>query len=267
MGNLRFLLLAVIVAGGGFYWFGNQQDVPFTGRSQFVTVGLDQASALGEEAYNEILSQSDVVTRGETAAMVERIGRKLADVAAPENPGFEWQFTLVDSPQANAFALPGGYTAVYTGLLPLTVNEDGLAAVIGHEMGHAIARHGSERMSQQQVVQVGAVAVGLLLGDQSIELQRIAMQAFGLGAQYGFALPFSRLHEEEADYIGLILTARACFDPREAPKIWERMSAAGNGQPPEFASTHPSHATRIDNLNKWMPDALAVGEASCGSEQ
>ncbi len=266
MGRLRPLLLVLILAGGGAYWFSNQQEVPFSGRSQFVTISVEQAAALGEEAYKEVLSQEKVVSSGSDAETIERIGRRLAAVSKPEDPGFDWQFTYVESPQANAFALPGGFTAVYSGLMPIAQNEDGLAAVIGHEMGHAIARHGSERMSQQQVVQVGAVAVGLLLGDQSIELQRIAMQAFGLGAQFGFTLPFSRKHEEEADYIGLILTARACFDPREAPKIWERMSEAGQGQPPEFASTHPAHETRIANLNAWMPEALEVREASCGSE-
>ncbi|MDQ2695036.1 MAG: M48 family metallopeptidase [Pseudomonadota bacterium] len=190
------------------------------------------------------------------------IGRRLAAVA--EDPGFQWEFNVIDAPQVNAFALPGGKVAVYTGLLPVAQNADGLAVVMGHEIAHAIARHGAERLAHEKLTQLGALAVGASLGEMSLENRRLVMAALGVGAQFGVLLPFSREHESEADYIGLLYMAKACFDPREAPRLWERMRAAGGGQAVEFMSTHPSHETRIRQLNDWLPEALKVREEHCG---
>src|SRR5690606_26436710 len=167
----------------------------------------------------------------------------------------KWEYSVIRSDQANAFALPGGKVAIYTGILPVAENADGLAVIMGHEVAHAIARHGAERMAQQQLLQWGQLAVGMAAGELDAGTQRMIMGAFGLGAQYGAILPFSRKHESEADYIGLLYVARACFDPREAPKLWQRMAkaASGSGQPAEFMSTHPSPDTRIRQFEEWMP--------------
>jgi predicted Zn-dependent protease len=182
------------------------------------------------------------------------------------DPGFEWEFNVIDSPQANAFALPGGKTAVYTGLLPIAENHNGLAIVMGHEIAHAIARHGAERMAHQKLVQIGTLAASVAVGDMDVDTQRMVMGALGVGTQYGVLLPFSRDHESEADYMGLLFVARACFDPTEAPKLWQRMGEMSQGrQPAEFMSTHPNHATRIKQFQEWMPDALALRQQYCNS--
>jgi predicted Zn-dependent protease len=164
----------------------------------------------------------------------------------------------------NAFALPGGYTAVYTGILPVAQNEHGLAAVMGHEIGHALARHGAERMSQQQIMQMGQMAAGVVFGDMGAGAQRAVMGAFGMGAQVGVLLPFSRDHESEADMIGLELLVRACFDPREAPKLWERMAELGGERQPDMLSTHPNPAARAQVFDEVMPQAVEVYEQRCG---
>jgi metalloendopeptidase OMA1, mitochondrial len=190
---------------------------------------------------------------------------------------FEWTYYVVDSATPNAFCLPGGYVAVYTGILDITGNYDGrvslddtsdvnkLAVVMGHEIGHALAHHGAARMSTQQILQIGQVAVAVGLGDMGAAQQQMVMQAFGVAAQGGF-LAFSRDHETQADKIGLDLLVRACYDPREAPDLWERMGEIGGGQrPPEWMSTHPASATRAENFRKWMPDAIAEYEARCGA--
>ncbi len=167
----------------------------------------------------------------------------------------------------NAFCLPGGKVAVYTGILPIVQNENGLAVVMGHEIAHAIARHGAERMAQQKLVQLGTLAVGVASADMDPRKRAAVMGALGVGAQYGILLPFSREHESEADYMGLVYVARACYDPAEAPRLWERMSASSKGAPAEFMSTHPSNATRIHQFQTWMPEAQEVRAKSCGSGQ
>jgi metalloendopeptidase OMA1, mitochondrial len=245
------------------FWVMNQGEVPLTGRTQLVAMDHDEEMSLGLTAYEEILSQSEVVPEGSVVDAVRDIGGRLAAVA--EDPGYEWEFNVIASDQVNAFALPGGKVAVYTGLIPVAENEDGLAVVMGHEIAHAIARHGAERMAHQRLLEYGTIAVGVAVGEMDYQTQAAVMAALGVGAQYGVILPFSRQHESEADYMGLIYMARACFDPREAPRLWERMAAAGGGgQPAEFMSTHPSHETRIRQLNEWMPEALEVREERCG---
>jgi len=251
---------------GAYYYFTNQETVPITGRTQLVDMSRDQEAALGLQAYRQILAQENVVPAGKTVEVVRTIGQRLAAAAAPEDPGFEWEFNVIESDQANAFALPGGNVAVYTGILPVTRHVDGLAIVMGHEIAHAIARHGAERIAHQKLVQLGTLAAGMAMSDMDMQTQQMVMGALGVGAQYGVILPFSRDHESEADRMGLVFAARACFDPRQAPALWERMAGAGRGQPAEFMSTHPSHATRIRNFEAWMPEALEIRAASCPNQ-
>ncbi|MGJ3232580.1 MAG: M48 family metallopeptidase [Oceanicaulis sp.] len=266
-GFWRWIILLVLVGGGAAYWFANQQETPFTGRDQFVAIPPAQAERLGRDAYAEILASSRVVAAGPQVAEIKQIGARLAEAAAPEDPGYDWRFELIEDSSPNAFVLPGGYAAVHTGLLPVTQTEDGLAAVIGHEIGHALARHGSERLSQTQLMQIGAIGLGVVTGDMSAEAQRGLFQAFGIGSQVGVLLPYSREHEREADYIGLILMARACYDPRAAVGVWQRMAEAGVGGGPEILSTHPAPDSRIEYLEARMDEALAVRAAHCGAAQ
>ncbi len=249
-----------------YYYFSNQQEVPLTGRTQLVDISREQEMALGLQSYNQILSQSRVVSRGEAVDVVRGIGLRIAKAAADVDPGFQWDFNVIDSEQANAFALPGGKVAVYTGILPVAQNADGLAAVMGHEIAHAIARHGAERMAYQKLVQFGTMAASVALGGMDINTQRAVMGALGVGSQYGVLLPFSRKHETEADYMGLIFLARACFDPTEAPRLWQRMGKLSKGAPEEFMSTHPSHETRIRQFQEWMPMALKIRESYCDTQ-
>jgi predicted Zn-dependent protease len=261
-GRLRVWPLVAFGIFFAWYWFANQEVVPLTGRKQLVDLSREQEAALGLQSYRQILDQSRIVESGAELEAVREIGRRLAAVS--EDPGFEWEFNLIDSEQANAFALPGGKVAVYAGLLPVAENADGVAVVMGHEIAHAIARHGAERIAHQKLTQLGGLAVGAAVGEMDLQTQRMVMGALGVGTQFGVLLPFSRSHESEADYMGLIYAARACFDPREAPKLWERMARASQGAAPaEFMSTHPAHETRIQNLNEWMPEALRAREESC----
>jgi len=249
-----------------YYYFSNQQEVPLTGRKQLVDISHEQEMALGLQSYNQILSQSRVISQGEAVDIVRETGQRIGKAAADVDPGFQWEFNVIDSEQANAFALPGGKVAVYTGLLPVAKNADGLAAIMGHEIAHAIARHGAERMAYQKLIQFGTMAASVALGGMDIGTQQAVMGALGVGSQYGVLLPFSRKHETEADYMGLVFLARACFDPTEAPRLWQRMGKLSKGAPEEFMSTHPSSETRIRQFQEWMPMALKIRENYCDSQ-
>ncbi len=262
--KVRLVPIALFALYGLYYYVSNQETVPITGRSQLVDMSREQEMSLGLQSYQEILSQSDVMQQGDAVNLIKTIGTKLARAAADVDPGFNWEFNVIQSEQANAFALPGGKTAVYTGLLSVAENADGLAVVMGHEIAHAIARHGAERMAYQKLVRIGTMAASVALGDMDFQTQRAVMGALGVGTQYGVLLPFSRDHESEADYMGLLFVARACFDPTEAPKLWERMGQMNQGkQPSEFMSTHPSNETRIRQFEEWMPEALALRDQHC----
>ena len=219
---------------------------------------------LGLQSYQEILHQSQVIPSGPQVDMIRGVGERLKKVM--DDPGFQWEFNLLQSNQVNAFCLPGGKVAVYTGILPITQNENGLAVVMGHEISHAIARHGAERMAHQKLVELGTVAVGVSASGMDPMKRAAVMGALGVGAQYGILLPFSREQESEADYMGLIYLSRACYDPTEAPRLWERMSASATGAPSEFMSTHPSHATRIHQFQQWMPEALEERSKHCAGQ-
>lgn len=270
-GLLRLLPIVLFGLYFAYYWFTHRSAVPLTGRSQLVDISQEQEMQLGVQAYREILSQERVVSpQAREAQLVREVAARLIQAVhkldAKADPGFEWEANLVQSDQANAFALPGGKIAVYTGIFPVAANADGLAAVMGHEIAHAIARHGAERMAYQKLVQVGSMAAGVSMSNMDPGMQRMVMGALGAGANLGVLLPFSREHESEADHMGLMFAAAACFDPREAPKLWERMGAQSKGQPAEFASTHPSHETRIRQLQEWMPEALEIRNRACSGQ-
>jgi len=245
------------------YYFLNSETVPLTGRKQVVGMSPDQEAHLGLQSYQTILQQSEVLSSGPQVELVRRIGRRLAKVT--DDPRFEWEFNVIQSPEANAFCLPGGKVAVYTGILPVAENENGLAVIMGHEIAHAVARHGAERVAHQQLAQFGQLAMGMASSEMDPQARQLVMGAFGVGAQFGVLLPFSREHESEADYMGLIYLAKSCFDPQEAPALWKRMSAAKGGRagPPQFMSTHPADTTRIEQFKKWMPEAMKIRAQHC----
>lgn len=248
----RQLLLA-----GAAAIVGGCATVPETGRSQLILMSASQEASLGLQAYDEILKDKKLSTDAALTAQVTRVGERIARATGKD---FDWEFRLVDdAKQINAFALPGGKVAVYTGILPITQDDDGLAVVMGHEVAHATARHGAERMSQGQLAQIIAIGGGVALGGGDPQRTKAVIGALGAGASVGVILPFSRKQESEADRIGLRYMARAGYDPGAAVGFWQRMSAAaGSGKkPPEFLSTHPSDETRIRQIEAWLPEARA----------
>ncbi|HMN35767.1 MAG TPA: M48 family metallopeptidase [Chiayiivirga sp.] len=279
-GGVRWWVILLFGLYAAWYWFSNQQEAAFTGRAQLIDSSVQEEAALGLQAYREILSQSRVLTQGQAPAQVKQIAERLvavgprveATLAAARNAkpsiawdAYDWQVSLIQSEQANAFCLPGGKIAVYTGILPIAGNDSALAAIMGHEIAHALLRHSAERMAQNKLVNLGSMAAGVAISDMDTQQQKAVMAVMGAGAQYGVLLPFSRDHESEADEVGLMLAAAACYDPREAIGLWERMGQASAGQaPPEFMSTHPSGSTRIAHLERLMPQALEIRAAFCG---
>ncbi len=258
---LCLLTMAVSVAGC--------ETNPYTGRKQLLMTSIGQEMQMGTQAYNQVKSDPKMRASQDLREVepVKRVAARIVEAAkrskyAEMAKQFQWEVTVIkDDKTANAFALPGGKMAVYTGIFPMAKTEAGLAAVMGHEVVHALARHGAERMSQGQVantvLQVAGAAIGLSGGNPM--LGQATMAALGAGAQVGVLLPFSRKHESEADYVGILLAADAGYDPREAVALWERMGqATGGGGPSEFLSTHPSHDTRIEQLKEWMPEAMAI---------
>jgi predicted Zn-dependent protease len=240
--------------------------VPITGRKQLSIIPDSQMNAMSFSQYDQVLAESQLSKDADAVAMVQRVGRRIQGAVeeyfqregmSSHLEGYAWEFNLIESDQVNAWCMPGGKVAFYTGILPICQDEAGIAVVMGHEVAHAIAEHGGERMSQGMMVQLGGMALSEALSSKPEETQALYMSAFAVGAQYGAMLPFSRKHESEADHMGLIFMAMAGYDPRVAPSFWERMSAAGGGQaPPEFMSTHPSDETRIRQLHEKMPEAL-----------
>jgi predicted Zn-dependent protease len=231
--------------------------VPYTNRSQLMLVSESDDLKLGATAYGEVLKKAKVDHDPQVTEVVQRVGKRVAAVA--DKPDYQWEFTVIDDPKtANAFCLPGGKVAVYTGIFPMAHDENGLATVIGHEVAHALARHGAERMSQDTLLQAGAVGVAVAAGASGAgaATQQAVLAAYGLGSQVGVALPFSRSQESEADHIGLILMAKAGYDPQSAVELWQRMQVAEQGAaPPQWLSTHPANATREEDLRGWMAEA------------
>jgi metalloendopeptidase OMA1, mitochondrial len=233
--------------------------VPITGRTQLLLVPESEEIALGSQAYQQVLAKdkNKISTDPKINSMVTTIGRRIAAVA--DKPDYNWQFTVIkDDKTANAFCLPGGKVVVYTGILPYTKDEAGLAFVIAHEVGHALARHGGERMSQQLLVQLGQEGLDAAVASKSPAAVGAIDQGYGIASQVGILLPFSRSQESEADHIGLILMAEAGYDPRHAPTFFESMLKQSKNQaPPEFLSTHPADQTRIQQIKRLLPEALA----------
>ena len=250
------------------------QRVPLSGRKQLILIPSDQLLPLSAANYKEVLDTSKVVRSGSDAQMIQRVGNRLktametylnANNLGERVQGFQWEFTLIQSPQVNAWCMPGGKVAFYTGILPYTQNEAGAAAVMGHEISHALAAHSAERMSEGLVanglVQGGQFLLGNLAQGQRRQTNAILLQSVGaalpIGVQIGRTLPHSRAQESEADKLGLIFMAMAGYNPQEAVSFWGRMAKAGGGKkPPEFLSTHPSDTRRIRDLQAQIPDAM-----------
>jgi len=241
-------------------------SVPVTGRRQLSFIPSSEMNSLAATSYKETLSSSKLSSNAEQTAMIQRVGGRISKAVeqymSEKNmssavSGFQWEFNLIDDPQINAWCMPGGRVAFYTGILPICQNEAGIAVVMGHEIAHAVANHSGERMSQELLVQLGGVALSTALQQKSEMTQQIALSVFGVGTQVGAVLPYSRLHEFEADKLGLYFMAMAGYDPYEAPKFWERMQAlSGGNAPPQFLSTHPSDDKRISELQAAIPEAM-----------
>jgi predicted Zn-dependent protease len=259
---LALPLLAALATAGGC------NTVSGTKRSQLNVLSESDERELGEEAYQEALSEKGVkkVTSGPDYDRVQRVADRIEDASerlhAKAVRGFEWQWTVVnDDNMVNAWALPGGKSAVYTGMLRMAKSDDELAVVMGHEASHAIARHAGERISSNMVIQGALQGTSMALGDMSPAAQQATMAALGLGSNVGVLLPWSRMQESEADELGLLIAADAGYDPRTSIDLWTRM-ASQSGAPPEFLSTHPSENTRIARLQKMMPKAMKLYQAA-----
>ncbi len=239
--------------------------VPVTGRHQLNLVPESELTQAGLQQYDQFLQQHQVIRNTPESEMVKRVGQRVAQAVEryfaqqgkPEvTSGYQWEFSLVDSPEVNAFALPGGKVVVYSGLLKVATTDAQLAAVIGHEIGHVVAKHGNERMSQALLAQMGGTALSAALSSQPQATQQMLMTAFGAGAQIGVLLPFSRLQESEADRLGLIFMAMAGYDPHAALEVWQKMAAQEKGSVPQFLSTHPADQARIDAIREHIPEAM-----------
>ncbi|MGL4553759.1 MAG: M48 family metallopeptidase [Gemmataceae bacterium] len=270
--GLVVALVVGLIAVGSFAVKGCQ-DGPF-GRKQIVTMSNEDEVKLGKQAFVEVLSdpKTQIVAGGRAAQLVQDVTRRLA--AATEDPEFlkvarlkkreyAWETKLVNSKEINAFCLPGGKMVVFTGILPICQTDAGLAVVMGHELSHALGRHGAERMAHSQMAQIGIAAAGSSMGGVTEGERQRVMQILNAGAKFGI-MSYGRRHESEADHLGLLLMAAAGYDPGEAPKFWERMSKAtgGGGKTPEFMSTHPSHETRIRDLTNWQKEAEPLYQRS-----
>lgn len=263
--GMRLLPIIIGLIAIAVFYFQHRQPGPF-GRSQVVGLSQAEEKALGAQSFQEVLRQADVVPQGPVVDVVKQIARNL--IAASQVPevleyvqikpvDFQWEVRVVRSRDINAFCLPGGKIVVYTGILPVAQTEAALAAVMGHEIAHALAHHGAERMAQNKMVQMGQMAAAGAAGNDPAQ-QRQVMAVLGAGAKFGILLPFSRSHESEADRIGMILMAQAGYDPKQAIAFWMRMAKAtkAGGKPPEFMSTHPADETRIRDLENLQEEAM-----------
>lgn len=253
------IIIAVVVII--FQYFGSTKfRNPETGKVSRGALNTSDEAVLGLQSYREVLSTSEVVGSGPELDLVTRVAKRLIPATGAVANDFQWEVSVVRSSQANAFCLPGGKIVVYTGILPITKTEAGLAAVIGHEMAHATLHHGSQRLLKQGLLQTALMGTSAAIGDMDTGKRQMVMAALGAGAQYGVILPFSRGDESEADLTGLFYMARAGYDPEEAVALWERMSQSGGPKPPAILSDHPSDAARIQHLRDALPKARAEYE-------
>jgi len=240
--------------------------VPLTGRRQLNLIPESEMLSTSFQQYGDFVKQNKISTDPQAGQLVRTVGMRIKGAVerymsqnglSDRLNGYAWEFNLVESKEVNAWCMPGGKVVVYTGILPVTRDEAGLAVVLGHEIAHAIAQHGNERMSQQMLVQFGGAALSEMIKDKPAQTQQLWMGAFGVGAQYGVLLPYSRTHESEADHLGLIFMSMAGYDPHVALDFWQRMAASNKGQaPPQFLSTHPADETRIADIRDHMTEAM-----------
>lgn len=241
-------------------------SVPITGRKQLSLIPSSTMLSMSYQQYDQFLKENKVTADQQSTALVKKVGVKIQKAVeeyfavkqmSDRLKDYKWEFNVVESKDVNAWCMPGGKVVVYTGILPITKDESGLAVVMGHEIAHAVAEHGSERMSQGMLAQIGSVALDVALQNKPEQTRALWMTAFNVGAQYGALLPFSRTQESEADKLGLVFMTMAGYDPNTAVTFWQRMAANKQGQaPPEFMSTHPSDETRINDIKAWIPEAL-----------
>lgn len=287
LGSLRWLILVGFAIYAAISWMGSAKTDPYTGQKAHYGATADEEVQLGNQAYTQVVGDAqaqgallpaDTQVSRQIHEIAQRLIKRVPDVtaelakangqAAPmDYQNFQWDVAVIQSDEANAFCLPGGKMAVYTGLLPIAQNQDAMAVVMGHEISHALLRHGSQRMAQQKLVQMGQMAAGVALGGMDPGQQQAVMSALGAGVQYGVVLPYGRNHESQADEVGLMLAAAACFNPHEAIPLWNRMKDINGGKrPPEFASTHPDPDNRIGHLQSLMPRAEAFYAKYCGGQ-
>lgn len=267
MKNIANYSIAFLFATILFY---SCTSVPITGRKQFNVLPESQLIGMSLTQYESFLKENKLSTDAANTKLVKDVGARMSKAVeeflvqnglGSRVQDFQWEFNLVQDDTPNAWCMPGGKVVFYTGILPYTQTEGGIAVVMGHEIAHAVARHGNERMSQQMGLQLGGVALSVALSEKPQETQNLFMAAYGLGSQVGVILPFSRSHESEADKMGLIFMAMAGYDPNEAVAFWQRMAQNGGGKPLEILSTHPSDETRIANLKKFVPEAMKYYKA------
>lgn len=257
-----YILLLVIFT----LFLSSCQTVPITGREQLSFVPASQILPMSFNQYQDFLSKHTVVEQGEHAALVKRVGSRIEHAVeryfaehglSSRLTGYQWEFHLVDDKEVNAWCMPGGKVVVYTGILPVTKDENGLSVVLGHEIAHAVANHGGERMSQSLLVEMGGLTLDAALSQNPSKTNDLFLAAYGLGAQVGILLPYSRTQESEADHLGLIFMAMAGYDPHGAVTFWERMIAAQHGKsPPELLSDHPADTRRIRNIKELLPESM-----------
>ena len=263
--TMKHTLKSKLVVLSGLLLLSGCTEVEITGRKQFNIVPDSTMNSMSFQSYGEFLSTHKLSTNSEQTQMVKRIGGRIQNAVEQyctnnnikdRLEGYKWDFNLVEDPNVNAWCMPGGKVVVYTGILPVTQGEAGLAVVMGHEIAHAFAKHGAERMSQALIVELGGMALSTALKDRPELTKNLFMQSYGIGTKLG-VLKYSRTHENEADHLGLVFMAMAGYNPQEAISFWQRMAAQKTGaQPPEFLSTHPTSETRIQNLKDLLPDAM-----------
>ena len=263
MKRLNAIALVVFLS---VIFFQSCSVVPFTGRKQLNLLAESDMISMGLTNYADFMKDNSLSADRANSAMVKKVGSDISQAVIKyfnENGlqsrlnGYQWEFNLVKNDSTpNAWCMPGGKVVVYSGILPYTVDQNGLAVVVSHEIAHAVARHGNERMSQQLLIQMGGVALNEAVKQKPEETRNIFNSIYGLGAQVGLVLPYSRDHELEADKMGLIFMAMAGYDPQTAIVFWQRMAATGGGKPPEFLSTHPADATRIKKIKAAMPEVM-----------
>lgn len=264
MKTLRALIIAL--AAVTLSMTASCRQVTITGRKQLDLIPAAMIQSLSFENYKEFLAKNKLSTNTQQTQMVQRVGRRVQSAVEKYCTetgqsgllkGYQWEFNLVEDAAQNAWVMPGGKVVVYTGLLPITKDDTGLAVVMGHEIAHALANHGGERMTHGLLIELGGVALDKALEQKPEQTQQLFRQAYGVGSEVGVALPYSRLQESEADHIGLIFMAIAGYDPNAALDFWQRMASESKGSAgPEFLSTHPAHQTRIDNIKELIPEAM-----------